>query len=332
MMNYEMFKVQVAEQLQFFLPDSHQDRKVDLATINGLNGPRDVMCFLVGSKDEPISPKVYLDELYEEYKEVQDLNAVLYCTARDMCSALEEGREYRRIIAEDDLEENVTFQFVNTAKNEDYLKQVPHREYHDLSIIYRVVHMQESGNVFGYPVTNAISKRKGISEGRLYDLAYANTDRIMPTSIKPMSLFVKGKYSGINLPFDLSKSAKDMGTDSLLYVVTNEWNLNGATAILYEEHLQELAKHLRSDFYLVPASRHEVIAVSVERITPEMLTDMKNQIIQTVRTMKETLSDQVYYYDSTAKQVRLGAEQPPITHSPQRPEPERKHEKKAPTR
>lgn len=332
MMNYEMFKEQVTEQLQHFLPDAHRDRKIDLATINGLNGPRDVMCFLVGSKDEPISPKVYLDELYEEYKEVQDLNAVLYCTARDMCSALEEGREYRRIIAEDDLEENVTFQFVNTAKNEEYLKKVPHREYHDLSIIYRVVHMQESGTVFGYPVTNAISKRKGISEGRLYDLAYANTDRIMPTSIKPMSLFVKGKYSGINLPFDLSKSAKDMGTDSLLYVITNEWNLNGATAILYEEYLQELAQHLGTDFYLVPASRHEVIAVSVERITPEMLLNMKNQIIENVSQMKEALSDQVYYYDSTARQVKLGAEYQTKTHNSERQEPERKHEKKAPSR
>ena len=332
MMNYEMFKEQVSMQLETFLPDAHRDRKIDLATINGLNGPRDVMCFLVGSKDEPISPKVYLDELYEEYKEVQDLNAILYCTARDMCSALEEGREYRRIIAEDDLEENVTFQLVNTAKNEDYLKQVPHREYHDLSVIYRVIHKLESGNVLGYPVTNAISKRKGISEDRLYDLAYANTDRIMPTSIKPMSLFVKGKHSGINLPFDLSKSAKDMGTDSLLYVVTNEWNLNGATAILYEEHLQELAKHLGTDFYLVPASRHEVIAVSVERITPEMLLDMKNQIIENVSQMKEALSDQVYYYDSTARQVKLGAEYQTKTHNPERQEPERKHEKKAPSR
>ena len=332
MMNYEMFKEQVAEHLQFFLPDSHQDRKVDLATINGLNGPRDVMCFLVSSHDEQISPKVYLDELYEEYKEVQDLNAVLYCTARDMCSALEEGREYRRIIAEEDLEENVTFQFINTEKNEEYLKQVPHREYHDLSIIYRVVHMQESGTVFGYPVTNAMSERKGITEERLYEKAYENTERIMPTSIKPMSIFVKEKQCGISIPFDLSKTAKAMGEDSLLYVVTNAWNLNGATAILYEEHLQQLAKHLGSDFYLVPASRHEVIAVSVERITPEMLLDIKNQIIQTIRPKKETLSDQVYYYDSTARQVRLGAEQSPITHSPQRPEPERKHEKKAPTR
>ena len=332
MMNYEMFKEQVAEQLQHFLPDAHRDRKIDLATINGQNGPRDVMCFLVGSRNEQISPKVYLDDLYEEYKEVQDLNAVLYCTARDMCSALEEGREYRRIIAEDDLEENVTFQFVNTAKNEEYLQTVPHREYHDLSIIYRVIHRQESGTVFGYPVTNAISTRKGISEGRLYEKAYENTERIMPTSIKPMIIFVKEKQCGINLPFDLSKTAKEMGEASLLYVVTNEWNLNGATAILYEKHLQELAKHLGSDFYLVPASRHEVIAVSVERITPEMLLDMKKQIIESVGRKKEALSDQVYYYDSTAKQVRLGAQHPTKTQNPERPEPERKHEKKAPTR
>lgn len=84
MMNYEMFKEQVSMQLETFLPDAHRDRKIDLATINGLNGPRDVMCFLVGSKDEPISPKVYLDELYDEYKEVQDLNAILYCTAREL--------------------------------------------------------------------------------------------------------------------------------------------------------------------------------------------------------------------------------------------------------
>ena len=147
-MNYEMFKEKVAAGLETFLPDAHRDRKIDLATINGLNGPRDVMCFMVRSQDKQISPKVYLDELYEEYKEVQDLNAILYCTARDMCSALEEGREYRRIIAEDDLEENVTFQFVNTAKNEEYLKQLPHREYHDLSVIYRVLHKLESGNVY----------------------------------------------------------------------------------------------------------------------------------------------------------------------------------------
>lgn len=331
-MTYEMFKEQVSEKLETFLPNAHRDRKIDLATINGMGGPRDVMCFLVRSQDEQISPKVYLDELYEEYKEVQDLNAILYCTARDMCSALEEGREYRRIIAEDDLEENVTFQFVNTEKNQEYLKQVPHREYHDLSVIYRVLHKLESGNVFGYPVTNAISTRKGISEDRLYDLAYENTDRIMPTSIKPMSIFVKEKQYGINLPFDLSKPAKDMEENSLLYVVTNELNLNGATAILYEEHLQELAKHLGTDFFLVPASSHEVIAVSVERITPEMLIDMKHKLIESVGRKKEALSNQVYYYDSTARQVRLGMETPHRQAEQTRQEPERKQEKKPPTR
>ena len=331
-MNYEMFKEKVAAGLETFLPDAHRDRKIDLATINGLNGPRDVMCFMVRSQDKQISPKVYLDELYEEYKEVQDLNAILYCTARDMCSALEEGREYRRIIAEDDLEENVTFQFVNTAKNEEYLKQLPHREYHDLSVIYRVLHKLESGNVFGYPVTNTISARKGISEDRLYDLAYANTDRIMPTSIKPMSIFVKEKQFGINLPFDLSKTAKEMGEDSLLYVVTNELKLNGTTAILYEEHLHQLAEHLGTDFYLVPASTHEAIAVSVERITPEGLMSMKNTIIESVTQMKEALSDQVYYYDSTAREVQMGLQNPNREHTSKHQEPERKHEKKAPTR
>ena len=75
-----------------------------------------------------------------------------------------------------------------------------------------------------------------------------------------------------------------------------------------------------------------MIAVSVERITPEMLLNMKNQIIENVSQMKEALSDQVYYYDSTARQVKLGAEYQTKTHNPERQEPERKHEKKAPSR
>lgn len=59
-----------------------------------------------------------------------------------------------------------------------------------------------------------------------------------------------------------------------MYVITNESKLFGATSMLYEETLYELAEKIGSDLYILPSSIHEVIAVSADFGSPDEWAEM----------------------------------------------------------
>ena len=71
---------------------------------------------------------------------------------------------------------------------------------------------------------------------------------------------------------DMMISEDSHGTRQL--VVSMKKGINGAASMLYENELHELAESLESDLYILPSSVHEVIAVSSDMGSPEMLAQM----------------------------------------------------------
>ena len=75
----------------------------------------------------------------------------------------------------DSLKDRIVFQVVNTKENKEMIDLCPHREFMDLSIVYRVIVRIEETGVSGFIVTNDIASVDDISEKLLYSLDVKNT-------------------------------------------------------------------------------------------------------------------------------------------------------------
>lgn len=93
-----------------------------------------------------------------------------------------------------------------------------------------------------------------------------------------------------------------------MYIISNASKVNGASAIVYSDALQQVAEMMGSDLYILPSSIHEVLAVSVEDRELEDLEEMVRSVNQTDVSPEEVLSDNVYKYDSESRTLSLASE------------------------
>lgn len=196
-------------------------------------------------------------------------------------------------------EDHIVFQVVNTEKNQDMLKKAPHRRFLDLSIIYALTN--EFGQ-FLILVTDQIAETHGWSEEQLFQMAMRNTKSLFPFKVMRMCSFLfenSMELFGV-LPYedDIYEPGPD---DEEMWVLTNEQKVNGCTVLLYEELFHRLAERLGSDLYLLPSSRHEIIAVSSKVAEWAPLSSIVPEVNEEVVDEEDFLSDSVYRYDRISR-------------------------------
>ena len=98
----------------------------------------------------------------------------------------------------------------------------------------------------------------------------------------------------------------DMG--QYMYIVSNEKKLNGASAILYKDSLQSIARRLNSDFYIIPSSVHEVIAIPYNDFTKKQESFLKETIAfvnNTEVSTQDVLSNNLYFFSREDNELKI---------------------------
>lgn len=138
MMEYEIFKDVVKEKFLSYMPEKYQDMEVRVDSVEKVNRRMDGLSVWKAGREKTLFPTIYINDMYENYLKSGDLQAVLQDAAEAMDRAAMQGLQNLSLdmaAAKD----NIIFQLVNTMQNEDMLKNLPHRDFQDLSIIYRWV-------------------------------------------------------------------------------------------------------------------------------------------------------------------------------------------------
>lgn len=81
----------------------------------------------------------------------------------------------------------------------------------------------------------------------------------------------------------------------------------GASAIAYPEAMQQVFALFDEDFFLLPSSQQELIAVPFDKMEIENLKAIVRKVNHTEVSAADWLSDSVYYYDHEAGKVKLVA-------------------------
>ena len=81
-----------------------------------------------------------------------------------------------------------------------------------------------------------------------------------------------------------------------MYIGTNPERMLGASILMYETYLEELAAQIEDDLCIAPSSIHEVLIFPLSLIHPAKIIEAVRDVNQTVVLPQEKLSDSVYIY------------------------------------
>lgn len=308
MMDYEVFKEVVKENLLDYMPEKYQDSEMRVDSVEKINRKMDGLSLRLEGGGS-ISPTIYISDMYKEYLRTGDLQETMQNAAEAMDKAFQQT-----VLPPLDLQaakDNIIFQLVNTIQNEDMLQKMPHREFQDLSIIYRwVVSMDEKG-FSSTMINNNLAKELGMGEEQLFKAATENTRRILPPTVKSMNEVMREMFIADGMPPSMADlMIGEMEPEQTMWVISNECKISGAASMLYEDKLHKLAEKVGSDLYVMPSSVHEVIAVSVNMGEPEQLAQMVAEINMDQVELGERLSNQVYHYDKDLRKITLATDTP----------------------
>lgn len=311
MMNYEIFKEVVKEKFSGYMSDEYKDRELIIQSVDKVNETLDGLTLRDTTSALSISPTIYINDMYKHYLKVEDLDIVLTAAADKMMQGMKMAPDEVQKIDYENAKDNIVFQLINTEQNKEMLKGMPHREFQDLSVIYRWIVSSDHDGVHSAVIHNPLAERIGMSEEELFKAAAENTRRILPPVIKDMNSIMREMFIKDGMPEEIAEMMiGEIPSESMMYVITNEKGINGAASMMYEDKLHELAVKLDSDLYIMPSSVHEVIAVSSDIGDPYELAAMVSEVNMSNVELNERLSNQVYHYDKDLRKVTLATDTP----------------------
>lgn len=282
MMDYGVFKQVIFERIKDFLPPVFHTYDVNITTVRKINQKKEALLLMPPKGDQIAAmPNIYLDEMYEEFRSKQDIEEVLRLIAALIIHHTGSFDAQQVDLDFKSKKDSIVMNLINRELNQELLENVPHKDVMDLSIIYRIIMEQDDSGLATILVDNHIMEELGLSEEELADLAYANTSRMFPIEI-----------------FKLS---------DLLYVMTNELKVHGATAMMYSQAVDVLAEKIGGSFFVIPSSIHEIMAVPEWQIDAETLASMLEDGNRLCCLEEEVLSSTIYHYDKETKTFTMAA-------------------------
>ncbi len=310
-MDYEIFKAMVVEKFKDYLPEEFSNHEVRCISVEKINSTMDAITLVDLTKDRNISPTSYVQDMYANYQNGYSFEEIMQRSAATMVKAFEDAPMHNSNIDPETAKERIVFQLINTEQNKDLLKSVPHREFKDLSIVYRWVMDKDENGISSAVIHTSLAEKIGLSEEDLYALAAKNTKEVMPSMVAPMEEVLRGMLSRDNLPDEvIDDILREAGPKIDLWVIGNKFGVNGASAMLYEENLHKIAEEIGDDLYILPSSVHEVLAVSAKGNDPEILAGMVNEVNMSQVDLVDRLSNQVYFYDKQHRKLSLATDTP----------------------
>lgn len=241
-----------------------------------------------------ISPTIYLEEYYRQFQSgssLENITADILRLYHEVRFKKPWGEE--KISVYSKVEDKIIYRLVNREANKKMLKTVPYVAYLDLAVVFCVLLEVTQYGTATMPVRREHLDMWGVSKEKVYKKAAENTARLLPDEFSAMSAVIE-ELSG-----DIFDGGEDgQFGDEDMYVLSNRLRSYGAAAVLYEGRLEAIGVYLKSNYYVLPSSVHEVIIIPEKAAAgKEELSAMVAEINRTQVDAEEVLSDRAYYYD-----------------------------------
>ncbi len=260
--------------------------------------------------DSNISPTIYLNHYYKAYEEGR---VTLRYVVNDVMDIYNRNRvnrsvDMRYLLNYENVKGSIIYKLVNTDQNKEILKEIPHIEFLDLSILFQCLIEKEEYGIASILVHNTHLKLWDVSLEELYQTAKNNTPRLLEYEIKSLRETISEIVQEEAIQeMDCEWCVEEMKESIPMYVLSNKNKVEGATCILYPELIQDFASAVGSSLYIIPSSIHEVLLLpTIDDIECSKIKEMIRQINDTQVKTEEVLSYSLYFFDKDrAKMVLL---------------------------
>lgn len=268
---------------------------------------------------ERVSPTIYLNPYYDRYLQGESIPKLCKEIVEFRVIAMSDNTldEATQDMSLDRWKDQVIYRLVNRKNNRKRLAGVPFMQFVDLAITFHCLVRNNDDGVGSFLITRELMESWDVTVKELYQLAGVNTPRLFPSSIRTMEEVLQEMlepmqdshlvYSKEIVDEDFEQEIPfEFEAPHSMYILTNSNGINGASALLYPEVIENFSNAIKSNVYILPSSIHEVILVpSQEEIDKSQLIQMVNEVNETQVAKEEVLSSSVYYYDRLRKELTV---------------------------
>lgn len=248
---------------------------------------------VIEEQESNLSPNIYLDSYYSQYVTGRSLDSI----EQDIMEAYRNSKQDFKLemsffMEWEKVKDRIVIKLVNYDQNRELLNDVPHHRFLDLAVVFQCF-MGTTTKVSGTILIHDTHIRMwNVTTEDLYSAAMQNMPRLFKYDIRNMADVIQELLEGEKL--ENFEAAKDKCP---MYVLTNQYKLNGAAAMFCKEILKNFADRMGCDLYILPSSVHELILVlAADDSGKEELSEIVRTVNATQVSPEEVLSDHAYYF------------------------------------
>ena len=309
-LSFEDFKQKITDEIKNYLPEWYQDSTVQINTVQKNNEALDSIT--ITSPESNVCPTIYLNSFYEEYKDGKDIESIMDKIADiRVNNEISNDFDVSMITDFDQVKDKIAARLVGLEDNAELLSQRPHETMADIAVTYSVMLGENENGLMSVPITNQLMETWGTTKDELYELALTNMDKLEPSTFRTMNEVL----ADIMIPKIMEDSGVDRETaeqmvsdmmppEDKMFVLSNEQKLNGASALLDDKMMDQVAEKIGGDFYILPSSVHEVLIVPADAgMELRDFEAMVQEVNETQVAPQDRLSNHVYQYDNETHEI-----------------------------
>lgn len=297
-MNYDEFKNVLQEKIQ-----SNFLQQIDFIShiVNRTNETLDALTLRFAGQE--VSSTIYPEQMYADYK-----NGVSISDIADGVSAAVSKNKYPDIpeITPENAEKSISFSLINAEKNKNLLQNCPYKEIHDMAAVPRW-HISDDAS---FLVNGRVMEQLKMTKEEILDIAQRNTEAAS-YNCQSMKEAMKEVMMDEGMSEELVSEMLPM-PELPFYVLSNKSRTDGSCAILSDRFMQQVTEQTGMDeMYLIPSSRHEMLAVSPEITGSATDAGALKEMVMSVNgdagimRAEDFLSNSVYKYDAKTHSLSM---------------------------
>lgn len=249
-----------------------------------------------------ITPLLYIDESYEKFRQGRSIDSlaaefihsvfgICGCAQTIDCSSYQSVRS------------GLALRVINSRRNADKLKDMPHRDIEDLSIVCFYAPKEKESPYEGHllAIDSQLLDLWGITEETLFRDAMEGAVRDFPPKLTRLEDELGEIWE--------KEKTEEAVSETDVFVLTNTRMVFGAACMFYPGLLSSFAQKTGCNLIILPSSIHEVLLIpEVSGRNYKGLGEVVRSVNSDVVEEKDILSDYVYYYDRNEDRVRRMAD------------------------
>ena len=249
---------------------------------------------------------VYAEGLFEQYLDGKSFGEIVLTFVERVKQNRVANINMNFLLNYGKVRKRLGFKLLNRARNRTIMRECPYEPFLDLILVQCCFVQISDDNTGVIGINNSMLEKWEISKSQVFSDAWENSRKISRLNILSVQ-----ELMGIE-----SEDMEDSGSKEILakffepynrhLAVTNTMKFYGASVMAFPENMEEICRRVGGDYYLLPSSVHEWIAVPTGgfmNASDYAATVREGNQIATKE--HEILSYSVYYYDSKNKKLSI---------------------------